>query len=344
MAERPMSTVVKDRVRQAARQLGAADPVAFVGPVLDRAFPLPLGDDRYAENWLTPGTAPFEPSYSESEPGALRFTVEPLGPGASPVSRRDEATRENRRLAGGVFGPEALRWFDERSEEWRGLSGAGRLAYGAWFGSAYDRDGLAATKVYYEMPPGGLSALPRRLAALAQAAKQEMPNLLPVFTSISCRRDGGTQRVTFLHSGPLRVKDLEPLMTRLQLVQHLPALLQIVGVTMGGRFELPGESVLIGLGETTGGPELKLEILLGRVPDLPPQFLDLLALSLAERPQHLMGLVRWLRAFTPQNYSLPGDFSVMSIRTTPDHPPRVSLYLRPIEFEIGAGDLVPMST
>ena len=72
------------------------------------------------------------------------------------------------------------------------------------------------------------------------------------------------------------------------------------------------------------------------MPDLPPQFLDLLALSLSERPQHLMGLVRWLRAFTPQNYSLPGDFSVMSVRVTPQRPASVSLYLRPIEFEVGA--------
>ena len=69
---------------------------------------------------------------------------------------------------------------------------------------------------------------------------------------------------------------------------------------MGGRFELPGESVLLGLGESQDGVELKLEILLGRVPDIPPQFLDLLALGLSERPQHLMGLVRWLRAFTPR--------------------------------------------
>lgn len=336
MAEVPMSTVVKDRIRTAARQLGAADPIAYVGSVLDRAFPLPLGDDRYAANWLAPGTAPFEPSYSESEPGALRFTVEPLGPGASPVSRRDEATRENRRLAGQTFGKDALRWFDERSEEWRGLHGIGSMAYGAWFGSAYDRDGLAATKVYYELSPANLGSLPRRLAAMARVAAQEMPSLIPVFTSISCRRHGGAQRVTFLHGGPLRVKDLEPLLTRLQLADHLSALLQIVGITMGGRFELPGESVLLSLGESAEGPEVRLEILLGRVPDLPPQFLDLLALSLSERPQHLIGLVRWLRAFTPQNYSLPGDFSVMSVRVTPQRPPRVSLYLRPIEFEVGA--------
>jgi hypothetical protein len=333
-----MSAVVKDRVRQVARQLGTANPLDYVGATLERAFPLPLGDDRYAENWLAPGTAAFEPSYSENEPKTLRFTVEPLGPGASAVSRRDEATRENRRLAGGVFGNDALRWFDERSEEWRGLNGSGRMAFGAWFGSAYDGDGLAATKVYYELGPGQLGALPRRLSGLAREACTLMPSLVPVFTTISCRKHRGSQRVTFLHRGPLKVRSLEPLMTRLGMGEHLPALLQIVGVTLGGRFELPGESVLVGLGESPHGSELRLEILLGRVPDLPPEFLDLLALGLSERPQNLMGLVRWLRAYTPQNYSLPGDFSVMTVRMSPASAPRVSLYLRPIEFEVGAPD------
>ena len=105
----------------------------------------------------------------------------------------------SRRLAGGAFGPEALRWFDERSEEWRGLTGSGRMAYGAWFGSAFDHDGLAATKVYYELAPGQLSGLPHRLRRLATAATELMPTLVPVFTSISCRRGRGSQRVTFLH-------------------------------------------------------------------------------------------------------------------------------------------------
>jgi hypothetical protein len=110
--------------------------------------------------------------------------------------------------------------------------------------------------------------------------------------------------------------------------------MQIVGLSLGGRFDLPERSVLLGLATTAEGPELTLEVLLGALSDVPPGFLDLLALGLAERPRELNALGRWLRAFTPEPYDWPGDFSVLSIRTTPRSPARVSLGLRPVEFEV----------
>jgi hypothetical protein len=111
--------------------------------------------------------------------------------------------------------------------------------------------------------------------------------------------------------------------------------MQVVGLTLGGRFNLPDGSVLIGLAETPEGPELKLEIMLGRLPDVPQSFLDLLALGLSERPRELRALVRWLQAFTPEDGGSAGEISVLSIRTTPRMSPRVALHLRPVEFEVG---------
>jgi hypothetical protein len=239
-----------------------------------------------------------------------------------------------RRLVGPAFGGSALRWFDERSEEWRGLSSLSALDYGAWFGTAYDRDGLTASKVYYELHPKNLDALSPSLAHIVRIAMEMLPGLVPAFTSIACRRNSGHQRVTFLHKGVLRLNALEPLMRRLGLAHHLPGLMQILGVALGGRFELPERTVLVGLGETNEGPELKLEALLGMLPDVPPTFLDLLALGLSERPRELRALGRWLRAFTPESHDWPGNFSVLSVRTTPRTPARVSLYLRPAEFEV----------
>src|SRR3954447_17585265 len=142
MADMSMSQVVKDRVQRAAQALGAADPLPYVGDLIERSFPHPAGDAKYAANALTPGAVPFEPSFSEREPDALRFTLEPLGPGPSPLARREESTHEMRRLVGPVFGRDALSWFDRHSEEWRGLAAFGALDYGAWFGTAYDRGGL----------------------------------------------------------------------------------------------------------------------------------------------------------------------------------------------------------
>lgn len=334
MAEARMAEIVKDRVETAAHTLGTHNPLHYVGRLIDETFALPIGDPQYANNTLTPGAAPFEPSFSEQEPNTLRFTIEPLGPGSAPANRRDEATREMRRLVGRNFGNDALRWFDDRSEEWRGLNGYARLHYGAWFGSAYDQDGISASKVYYELLPSQLDALPAALNTIVRTAMATMPNLVPIFTSIVCRRTIGNQRVTFRHRGELRLRDLALLLERLGLAHQLPSLMQLVGLALGGRFELPEGAVLLGLADTEDGPEFKLEVLLGMLPDLPASFLNLLALGLAERPRQLHALSNWLRAFTPDTYDHPGDFSVMSIRVTAHTPARMSLYLRPVEFDL----------
>lgn len=325
---------IADRLRQAARRLGTADPIPTMAGLLERTFTLPQGDPRYAGNALTPGAAPLEPSYSELQPGALRFNLQPLGPEASGVDRRDEATREMRRLVSGCFGREALRWFDERSEPWRGFGAGRNLHFGAFFGTGYDRDGLCTSKVYYETGPDQVTALPLGLFRVVTAAWQAMPTLRPLFTTIASQRDLGGQRLTFAHSQPLRIADLQPLLDALGLGNRLPGLLQILGLVLGGRFDLPAGATLIGVGLGPGGPELELYVLLDRIPDLPPDFLGLLTLGLSERPRELTALERWMAAFTPEDDVWPGRFSILSVWTSASRPPRVSLYLRPAEFEV----------
>lgn len=330
----PMSDLVKRSLVGASQSLGVRNPLPYVQPLIDRTFARPDDDASYADNALTPGAVPYEPSFSEAEPHLLRFTIEPLGPGASPMARRDEATREMRRLVGPLFGNDALRWFDARSEEWRGFGGLGWMHYGAWFGSAFDEDGLYAAKVYYELMPSQIDALAPGLSRLTRLAMDEMPGLMPIFTSIGCKRDAGSQRVTFLHRGPLAVAALGPLMNRLGIGHQLPSLMRVVGVALGGRFELPNGGVLLGLRETQEGVELKLEVLLSALADLPMRFLDLLRLGLAERPRQIAALDRWLDAFGVADASEPGQFSVLSVRVTPKAAARISLYVRPIEFEL----------
>ena len=54
--------------------------------------------------------------------------------------------------------------------------------------------------------------------------------------------------------------------------------------------------------------------------------------SVAQRS--LAALERWIGAFTPEDEHWPGRFSIVSLRTDRQSPPRVSLYLRPVEFEL----------
>jgi hypothetical protein len=239
-----------------------------------------------------------------------------------------------RRLIAPIFGRDALRSSNQRSEEWRGFSGLGWMSYGAWFGSAFDEDGLYATKIYYELAPSQIDALTLNLARLTRLVMAEMPTLSPIFTSIGCKKESGSQRVTFLHRGPLAIAALGPLMNRLGIGHQLPSLMRIVGVALGGRFELPNGGVLVGLRDMADGVELKLEILLAALPDLPARFLDLLRLGLAERPRQVAALERWLTAFGVDDASEQGHFSVLSVRVTPKSQARISLYVRPIEFDM----------
>jgi hypothetical protein len=330
----PMYKHVQRSLALASRALGVSDPVDYVGPILQRSFSRPDDDASYAYNALTPGAVPYEPSFSENEPRALRFTISPLEPDASPVARRDEATREMRRLVCPVFGNDALRWFDERSEAWRGMSGMSWMNYGAWFGSAFDEDGLYSVKIYYELNPNQVDALSPSLARLTRRVMELYPRLMPIFTSIGCKRDIGAQRVTFMHRGPLVLSELGSLMNELGIGHRLPSLMRVVGVALGGRFELPNGGVLIGLRETPEGVEMKLEILLAAITDLPNRFVDLVRLGLAERPRQLQALERWMQAFGVQEANQPGHFSVLSVKVTPKSDARISLYVRPIEFEL----------
>jgi len=120
----------------------------------------------------------------------------------------------------------------------------------------------------------------------------------------------------------------------LGLGSQLPGVMQTFGLALGGRFELPDRSVLMAIGEGRDGPEVEVYALLGNIPDVPPNFLDLLAMGLSERPRELQAMLRWLNAFTPESEDWPGNFSVLSVRVTPRSAARVSLYLRPVEFEM----------
>ena len=333
----PMFTKVKRRLELAAGALGTADAFTPSRDLLMRTFQYPSDDLRYRNNALTPMAAPFEPSFSEAQPGKLRFTIEPLPPEASSVDRRDESTREMRRLIDRFIGREALHWFDRASEPFRGFARArDKLDYGAFFGSSYDRNGLYASKVYYELPggKGSIENLPYGLNNVIQTALSLVPGLRPLFTTMAAQRDMGGQRLTFAATEPLRLADLQPVLDALGLGHRLPGIMQMLGLVLGGRFELPAHGALLAFGEGPNGPVFEIYVLLSQIPDVPPSFLSLLTMGLSERPRGLQALERWIGAITPEDENWPGRFSIISLRADRDSPPRVSLYLRPIEFEL----------
>lgn len=333
-AREPLVAKVERRLRTAARSLGAADPYTPSRDLFLRSFQYPA--DAYRDNALMPMAAPFEPSFSESQPDKVRFTIQPLPPDAGSVDRRDESTREMRRLIRDFVGRDALRWFDRASEPYRGFVNGGKLGYGAFFGSSYDRDGLYASKVYYELPGGrgSIDSLPLGLQRIVQPALRLVPGLRPLFTTLAAQRTTGGQRLTFAGTEPLRLADLQPVLDALGLGHRLPGIMQMLGLVLGGRFDLPAHSALLAFGVGPTGPDFEIYVLLSAIPDVPPSFLSLLTMGLAERPRGLAALERWMGAFTPEDEYWPGRFSIISLRTDAQSPPRVSLYLRPVEFEL----------
>lgn len=338
MSSEPVVEMVRRRLMTAARSIGTADPFTPSRDLFARTFQYPGGDPRYRQNALMPMAVPFEPSFSELQPGTVRFTIEPLPPEAGAIDRRDESTREMRRLIGSFIGRDGLFWFDKASEPFRGFAsgGGGKLDYGAFFGSSFDRDGLYASKVYYELPKGGgqIDNLPMSLARIVQAALQFVPGLVPLFTTLSAQRDTGGQRLTFAATEPLRLADLQTVLDALGLGHRLPGIMQTLGLVLGGRFDLPAHAALLAFGDGPAGPDFEIYVLLSAIPDVPPSFLSLLTMGLAERPRALAALERWMGAFTPDDEHWPGRFSILSLRTDRFSPPRVSLYLRPVEFEL----------
>jgi hypothetical protein len=325
--------VAKHRLRTMSHRLGTRDPVPILGTLIDRTFELPLGDPRYGQNALLPGCLPLEHSFSETARDSLRLDMEPLGPLASPHTRLNEVSRATRSMVASQFGDPALRWFDERSEPFRGSRLHGGAKFGAWFGAQIDRDGLAETKVYYELGNGGLDELPQTLRHVARVAMMCLPRLTPIFTSISCNRSQGNQRVYFYHAGDLRLLDLEPLMNQLGIGQQLPSMLTAVGLILGGRFVLPEGSVVIALRDTGKGIEMKLEILLPSLPDPPREMHGLIQLHLSQRPEAQRGLQQWLNAMAPEGGKSAGDMTVLSVRVTPSTGARLTLYFRPSGYD-----------
>ena len=327
------STMARYRLSLVARRLGTVDPGPLLGSLLDRGFELPAGDPRYGNNSLTPGHFPLEQSFSELEPDALRFTLQPLGPTAGPQARRDEVSRVVRRMVRDNYGSQALHWFDLRSEAWRGSQISSNADYGAWFGAAVTRDGLRKVKAYYEMAPEQVDALPPNLQYASRLAMKMLPGLVPIFTSVACGRSRGSQRVYLFHRGELRLLDLEPIMNRLGVGHQLPSVLTSLGLILGGRFVLPHGSTVIGLRDTPKGMEMKLEVLLAGFPDPPSNMGELVHMNLSRRPESLRALKRWVQASTPDDHSGPGQMSVLSVRVRPDMGSRLNIYFRPVGYD-----------
>jgi hypothetical protein len=165
-----------------------------------------------------------------------------------------------------------------------------------------------------------------------------LPGLRPSLSTVHVGRRTGSQHLTFEMTNALSLAALEPLMQELGLGHQHGSLMSACAFVLGARFVLPPNVATVSLHPTHAGLELRLDIDLDRLPDVPDPLAPLLRMQMAERPASVRAWEDWLTAISQERYDRPGSFSVLSVIVRPDLPARIALHLRPAVIEDGDGD------
>ncbi|GAB2603502.1 hypothetical protein [Kribbella endophytica] len=327
----PASRGARRLLTSAARSLRTADPVDVLGNYLDESLSLPRGAAAYRRPHV------FETRFAERSPRSLSLDLSPSDPYADQAARVSGTTQAMRQVVGGSFGSQALSWLDGRSEP---------LRYGsddAWFTSSFDESGVRESQVTYAWGPQTTDSLAGPIHETVSAALDAMPALRPAFTTVRCGRSYGSQELVFAVDGALRLADLRPLMDRFGLGKQHARLVNALAFVLGARFVLPPSTTLLCLRPAPAGMELRLDVDLEAIPDIPPNVASLLQLQLVERPQGLAALENWVTAMTPSGCVSPGELSVLSVVVRPDLGPRLAIQMRPsVLVEAEPIDVVPV--
>jgi hypothetical protein len=243
-------------------------------------------------------------------------------------------------IVGGHFGREALHWLSGRVEPLKGNQHR-TIRWGAQLGTSFDRNGVRESMVTYEWGPDLMDAFPEGLYRLARVAMETLPGLRPAYSSIRCGRTSGSQQLIFAVDSPLALGALRPMMDSLGLGDKHAGLMSAVAFVLGARFTLPPNSASITMRPTRAGVELRLDVNLELIPDLPPQLMSLLRLQMAERPHSLRALDSWLTAMTPEGYDWPGTLNILSVCVRPDMQPRIALHIQPALLESPPTEVKP---
>jgi len=315
------ATLAKELISRAACTLHTANAADALSRVLEEALPYPAGHHAYRGDEL-------QPMFAETGPHMLAMEMQTGGPGSTPRDRIESSTEAMSDLIGRNFGGEALSWFLSRAEPAR--DGASHtVRNGTSLSSVFDRNGLSESMVRYAWGPELMDALPGKLYQIARIAAESLPGLRPTFSAIRCGRTSGSQHVTFEIDQALPLNALKPVMDNLGLGHQHAGLMSACAFLLGARFTLPPGAAAITLRPCRTGVEMRLDVNLDMIGDVPPTLVPLLRMQIFDRPQSMRALDRWISAWTPEGYNSPGCPSVLSLIVRPDMPARIALYLKP---------------
>lgn len=324
------SDAARSVLRTASQRLMMADPTrdTTVNSALDQSLGWQLGGGAR----LPQASDSFAPSFSETDKRSLAFQVRPMGPGLNATDQREITNGTTRRLIHENFGVSPLQFFDRRTEGMRQGYGA-EMSLGARYALGLDSNGLREVQATYEWGPQVLELLPVQVMSLARTVLEYLPNLKPFATAIRTSRMSGGQQVSFTIPQETSLESFSPLMEALGMGHRHGGLVTLLAFVLGARFSLPADVATLTVLNSSQGPEMRLDVNIDALPDVPEQLLPLLRLPMTERPGSLSALDQWLTAMTPDGYYGPGSVTVLSVRVRPQMPARLALYLRPIALE-----------
>jgi len=280
-----------------ARRLGVAAPAA---PLLDAVREAIGGKLAVAEdNALAPGFAPWEISFTDGDPDALRMDVE-LRAG----SARERLERTVALVAPGH--PELAARLDQRLEL---VPDEGH--FGAWLGLSLGPEGERWRKVYLEVrrAPGG------SFAPVLGLVEQRLPAFQPHFHSVAGGRDGVVERLYLLNRVPVPLLDLTALLDAWG-VSTTPFLQAVA--RLGPGWTLGAGRASLGLRPLAGGVEVKLDLLYDE-PHPAPWWPG--APSAA--------WMRWCQAVRPGPPAQIGAVGAAGVKATPGKALAHTVYVRP---------------
>ena len=235
----------------------------------------------------------------------LRFTIEPLGPDASGLDRRDEATREMRRLVAAVRPRRAA--LVRRAQR-----GVARPRPGANWTTAHSSarattgTGCTPRRSTTSRARSRSTRCRRRCSASRRGRAPWLPGLVPLFTT---HRLPPRQRRPAGHLPASRAaapRRLGPLLDASAWAQ-LPGLMQIVrpGAGRPVRAARTERCCSRRRGARTG-PEFEIYVAAGRHPRPAAELPRPADAGAARAAAGAAALVRWMGAFTPEDGDWPG--------------------------------------
>jgi hypothetical protein len=315
-------------LKRAAIRFGLPRMGEIIEGTLHDVLPLPLNDPRYRENALVPDGPPLEVSFSEADPGSLRFDFEPCVLETSPKGRLEKASNAALQWVKAWFDPAVVRDYEQALKALQEHPLKRKRIYGAFLGAVFDKRGPVEAKIYCELSSQIPKIFPPRIVAAGTIALSGVRGLTPHFVSLACCRQGCIPRLYFLCREELPFVELGKVLAPVGLDDHLPQVIFLSMIITGNRVAFPASSVVLSFRERADEIDCKVEILVRGLHYCRETIEGNLRSILSERPETRIAVSEWARSLG-ETEPFFGGLNSVGFRVSKTKPVQLGLYMSP---------------